>query len=84
MAIIIPLFWLLMLVYGLVLLRSSTKRNLGTTLITLFFFPVILYLFLTIIFKVFFGMSVVDLYRIGCGMNAIHYTDCYPEGYFNL
>jgi hypothetical protein len=82
MAIIIPLFWLLMLVYGLVLLRSSTKRNLGTTLITLFFFPVILYLILTAIFQILFGLSVVDLYRLGCGMNADHYSDCYPKGYF--
>ncbi len=83
MAIIIPLFWLLMLVYGLVLLRSSTKRNLGTTLITLFFFPVILYLILTAIFQILFGLSVVDLYRLGCGMNAMHYTECYPQGYFS-
>jgi hypothetical protein len=82
MAMIIPLFWLLMLVYGLVLLRSSTKRNLGTTLITLFFFPVILYLILTAIFQILFGLSVVDLYRLGCGMNAMHYTECYPQGYF--
>ena len=82
MAMIIPLFWLLMLVYGLVLLRSSTKRNLGTTLITLFFFPVILYLILTAIFQILFGLSVVDLYRLGCGMNADHYSDCYPKGYF--
>ena len=82
MAIIIPLFWLLMLVYGLVLLRSSTKRNLGTTLITLFFFPVILYLILTAIFQILFGLSVVDLNRLGCGMNAMHYTECYPQGYF--
>ena len=83
MAIMIPLFWLAMLVYGLTLLRSSAKRNLGVTLITLFFFPVILYLILTVIFQIFFGLSVVDLYRLGCGMDAVHYTDCYPEGYFS-
>ena len=82
MVIMIPLFWLAMLVYGLTLLRSSAKRNLGVTLITLFFFPVILYLILTVIFQIFFGLSVVDLYRLGCGMDAAHYTDCYPEGYF--
>ena len=82
MVIMIPLFWLAMLVYGLTLLRSSAKRNLGVTLITLFFFPVILYLILTVIFQIFFGLSVVDLYRLGCGMNAEHYTDCYPDGYF--
>ena len=82
MAIMIPLFWLAMLVYGLALLRSSAKRNLGVTLILLFFCPIILYLILTVIFQIFFGLSVVDLYRLGCGMDAAHYTDCYPEGYF--
>ena len=82
MAIMIPLFWLAMLVYGLTLLRSSAKRNLGVTLITLFFFPIILYLILTAMFQIFFDLSITDLYRIGCGMNAEHYTDCYPDGYF--
>ena len=82
MAIMIPLFWLAMLVYGLTLLRSSAKRSIGTTLITLFFFPVILYLILTTIFQIWFGLSIVDLYRLGCGMDASHYTDCYPKGYF--
>ena len=62
MAIMIPLFWLAMLVYGLTLLRSSAKRNLGVTLITLFFFPIILYLILTVLFQIFFGLGVVDLY----------------------
>ena len=78
----IPIFWLLMLVYGLSLLRASAKRNLGLTLITLFFFPVVLYLVLTVIFQIFFNLSVVDLYRIGCGMNADYYMECYPKGYF--
>ena len=82
MAIMIPLFWLAMLLYGLTLLRSSAKRNLGVTLIILFFCPIIIYLNLTVIFQIFFGLSVVDLYRLGCGMDAAHYTDCYPEGYF--
>ena len=82
MAIMIPLFWLAMLVYGFALLNSSAKRNLGVTLILLFFCPIILYLILTVIFQLFFGLSVVDLYRLGCGMDAAHYTDCYPEGYF--
>jgi len=82
MAIMIPILWLLMLVYGLSLLRASAKRNLGLTLITLFFFPVVLYLVLTVIFQIFFNLSVVDLYRIGCGMNADYYMDCYPKGYF--
>ena len=82
MAIMIPIFWLLMLVYGLSLLRASAKRNLGLTLITLFFFPVVLYLILTVIFQIFFNLSVVDLYRIGCGMNADYYMECYPKGYF--
>ena len=82
MAIMIPLFWLAMLVYGLTLLRSSAKRNLGVTLIILFFFPIILYLILTAMFQIFFDLSITDLYRIGCGMNAEHYTDCYPDGYF--
>ena len=82
MVIMIPLFWLAMLIYGLTLLRSSVKRNIGTTLVILFFFPVILYLILTVIFQIFFGLSVVDLYRLGCGMNAMHYKDCYPQGYF--
>ena len=82
MAIMIPLFWLAMLVYGLTLLRYSAKRNLGVTLITLFFFPIIIYLILTVLFQIFFGLSIVDLYRIGCGMDAAHYTDCYTQGYF--
>ena len=82
MAIMIPILWLAMLIYGLSLLRASAKRNLGITLITLFFFPVILYLILTIIFQILFGLSVVDLYWLGCGMNAMHYTECYPDGYF--
>ncbi len=82
MAIMIPILWLLMLVYGLSLLRASAKRNLGVTLITLFFFPVVLYLILTVIFQIFFNLSVVDLYRIGCGMNADYYMECYPKGYF--
>ena len=42
MAIMIPLFWLLMLFYGLSLLRASKKRNIGITLITLFFLPIVL------------------------------------------
>jgi len=78
----IPIFWLLMLIYGLSLLRASAKRNLGVTLITLFFFPLVLYLVLTVIFQIFFNLSVVDLYRIGCGMNADYYMECYPKGYF--
>ena len=82
MAIMIPIFWLLMLVYGLSLLRASAKRNLGVTLITLFFFPVVLYLILTVIFQIVFNLSVVDLYRLGCGMNADYYMECYPKGYF--
>ena len=82
MAIMIPIFWILMLIYGLSLLRASAKRNLGVTLITLFFFPVVLYLILTVIFQIFFNLSVVDLYRIGCGMNADYYMECYPKGYF--
>ena len=82
MAIMIPIFWLLMLIYGLSLLRASAKRNLGLTLITLFFFPVVLYLVLTVIFQIFFNLSVVDLYRIGCGMNADYYMECYPKDYF--
>ena len=82
MAMMIPLFWLLMLVYGLSLLRASAKRNLGLTLITLFFFPVLLYLIMSVIFQIFFNLSVVDLYRIGCGMNADYYVECYPKGYF--
>ena len=84
MAIMIPLFWLAMLVYALTLLRSSAKRNLGVTLITLFFFPIILYLILTVIFHIFFGLSIVDLYRFGCGMNSRHYKECYPQGYFQV
>ena len=83
MAIMIPLFWLAMLVYGLILLRSSAKRNLGVTLVILFFSPIIMYLILTVFFQIFFGLSVVDLYRLGCGMDAVHYTDCYPEGDFS-
>ena len=83
MAIMIPLFWLAMLAYGLILLRSSAKRNLGVTLIILFFSPIIMYLILTVFFQIFIGLSVVDLYRLGCGMDAVHYTDCYPEGYFS-
>jgi len=82
MAIMIPLFWLAMLIYGLALLRSSAKRNLGVTLILLFFCPIIMYWILTIIFQIFFGLSVVDLYRLGCGMDVAHYTECYPQGYF--
>ena len=78
----ILLFWVAMLAYGLILLRSSSKRNLGVTLILLFFCPIIMYLIFTVIFQIFFGLSVVDLYRLGCGMDAAHYTDCYPEGYF--
>ena len=82
MAIMIPLFWLAMLIYGLALLRSSVKRNLGVTLIILFFSPIILYLILTVIFQIFFGLSVDGLYRLGCGLDAAHYTDCYPQGHF--
>jgi len=63
-------------------LRASAKRNLGITLITLFFFPLVLYLILKVIFQIFFNLSVVDLYRIGCGMNADYYMECYPKGYF--
>jgi len=82
MAIMIPLFWLLMLFYGLSLLRASKKRNIGITLITLFFLPIVLFLILTVVYGLFFDLSLVDIYRIGCGMNANYYTDCYPEGYF--
>ena len=83
MVIMILLFWVAMLAYGLILLRSSSKRNLGVTLVILFFSPMIIYLILTVFFQIFFGLSVVDLYRLGCGMDAVHYTDCYPEGYFS-
>lgn len=82
MAIMIPLFWLLMLFYGLSLLRASKKRNIGITLITLFFLPIVLFLILTIVYGLFFDLSLIDIYRMGCGMNANYYTDCYPEGYF--
>ena len=82
MAIMIPLFWLLMLFYGLSLLRASKKRNIGITLITLFFLPIVLFLILTIVYGLFFDLSLIDIYRIGCGMNANYYRDCYPEGYF--
>ena len=82
MAIMIPLFWLLMLFYGLSLLRASKKRNIGIMLITLFFLPIVLFLILTVVYGLFFNLSLVDIYRIGCGMNANHYTECYPEGYF--
>jgi hypothetical protein len=46
------------------------------------FFLLIIYIVLTIIFQIFFDLSIVDLYRIGCGMNAEHYSDCYPKEYF--
>jgi nitric oxide reductase large subunit len=82
MAIMIPLFWLLMLFYGLSLLRASKKRNTGITLIILFFLPIAVFLVLSIVYGLFFNLSLTDLYRIGCGMNAAHYTECYPEGYF--
>ena len=82
MAIMIPLFWLLMLFYGLSLLRASKKRNTGITLIILFFLPIAVFLLLTVVYGLFFNLSLTDLYRIGCGMNANHYTECYPEGYF--
>ena len=84
MAIMIPLFWLLMLFYGLSLLRASKKRNTGITLIILFFLPIAVFLVLSIVYGLFFNLSLTDLYRIGCGMNANHYTDCYPEGYFPI
>ena len=83
MAIMIPLFWLAMLIYGFALLRSSAKRNLGVTLIILFFSPIILYLIFTVIFQIFFDLSIVDLYRLGCGMHSDSYIDCYPDGYFD-
>ena len=83
MIVMIPLLWLAMLVYGLTLLRAAAKRNLGVTLITLFFFPVILYLVLTVIFQIFFDLSIVDLYRLGCVMHSDNYIDCYPDGYFD-
>lgn len=82
MAIMIPLFWLLMLFYGLSLLRASKKRNTGITLIILFFLPIAVFFALSIVYGLFFNLSLTDLYRIGCGMNADHYTECYPEGYF--
>ena len=83
MAIMIPILWLAMLIYGLTLLRASAKRNLGITLIALFFFPVIFYLILSIIFQIFFDLSIVDLYRLGCGMHSDNHIDCYPDDYFN-
>ena len=82
MVIMFQLFWIAVLTYGSALLCASVKAKIGKTLIILLFFPVILYLILTIIFQIFFGLSIVDLYRIGCGMDAAHYTECYPEGYF--
>lgn len=82
MIIMFQLFWIAMFLYGLPLLLLSVKTKIGKTLITLFFFPVILYLILTVIFQIYFDLSITDLYRIGCGMNAEHYTDCFPDGYF--
>jgi hypothetical protein len=58
-------------------------KFLGTkVLLMIVFFLLIIYIVLTIIFQIFFDLSIVDLYRIGCGMNAEHYSDCYQEEYF--
>ena len=80
----ILLTWLFMLVYGLSLLRSSIKRKTGVTLITLFFLPMVIMLALIVIYGVIFNLNIVDLYRIGCAFEASHYSDCYPDGYFEL
>ena len=74
--------WLLMLFYGIVLLRASKKRKTGVTLITLFFAPITLALMFSLFSWIFFDLSLIDIHRIGCGLNADHYTECYPEGYF--
>jgi len=74
--------WFLMLFYGIILLRASKKRKTGMTLITLFFAPITLALMFSLFSWIFFDLRLIDIHRIGCGLNADHYTECYPEGYF--
>lgn len=74
--------WFFMFFYGVVLLRTSKKRKTGMTLITLFFAPITLLLMFSLLSWIFFDLSLIDINRIGCGLNANHYSECYPEGYF--
>ena len=74
--------WFFMLFYGIVLLRASKKRKTGMTLITLFFAPITLALMFSLFSWVFFDLNLIDIHRIGCDLNANHYTECYPESYF--
>jgi hypothetical protein len=53
------------------------------TLITLFFAPITLALIFSLFSWIFFDLSLIDINRIGCGLHANHYTECYPEGYFS-
>ena len=71
-----------MLFYGIILLRASKKRKTGMTLITLFFAPITLALMFSLFSWIFFDLSLIDIHRIGCGLNADHYTECNSEGYF--
>ena len=74
--------WICMFFYGIFLVRESKKFKVKVVLMTLFFAPISLFLMLSFYFWIFFDLSPIDMQRIGCGLNASHYSECYPEGYF--
>mgnify|MGYP000073603037 FL=1 len=74
--------WLCMFFYGIVLLRASNNYKLKAALISLFFASISFVLMFSLYAWMFFDLSPIDMQRIGCGLNATHYSECYPEGYF--
>ena len=74
--------WLFMYFYGITLLRDSKNFKLKAALISLFFAPIGFVLMFSLYSWIFFDLSPLDMQRIGCGLNATHYSECYPEGYF--
>ena len=72
MIIAVPLFlgWLSFLIYGIVLLRASKLRKTGITLITLFFAPVALIVFL---------VWYMDYDKIDCLLHSDDQSKCTLE-----
>ena len=76
------LSWICMFIYGIIHLPDTENFKLKVALISLFFAPISFVLMFSLYVWIFFDLSPIDMQRIGCGLNATHYSECYPEGYF--
>ena len=78
----ITLVFIGLFIYGVITLKNSKNYKLKAVLVSLFFAPISCILMFSLYSWLFFDLSPSDLQRIGCGLNANHYSECYPEGYF--